>query len=130
MKSWERKYRNQFIVGMIGYIILLPVSLFLIGRTLIENQLVLVAVTLVPVLPLLYAMGGVVGNARNQDEMKRQIHYEAVLVTALLTGGLTFSYGLLERAGILPPLTMVIIAPFMILVWGAARVVITRRYGS
>jgi hypothetical protein len=113
---------------MVGYIILLPASLFIIGSDRIGNQILLIVITLIPVVPLLYAMAGVVQNARQQDEMKRRIHYEAVLVTALLTGGLTFSYGLLERAGIVPPVSLVVIAPFMIVAWGISRFLISHRY--
>jgi len=49
-------------------------------------------------------------------------------VTTLLTGAITFSYGLLEATELLPPVSMVFVAPFMISVWGIANVIISRRY--
>ncbi|HJS28008.1 MAG TPA: hypothetical protein VJ768_00185 [Anaerolineales bacterium] len=128
MNEWERTFRNRFIAGMAGYIAVLPASLLLIGSNRIENLAAVAVVSLLPTLPLIYAMAAVVGNARQQEELKRRIHYEAVLVTALLTGGLTFSYGLLERAEIVPHLPLIIIAPFMIAVWGIAARIISRRY--
>jgi hypothetical protein len=128
MKDWERSFRNRFVAGMAGYMILLPASLILIGSNRMESFGVKAVVALLPTLPLLYAIAAVVGNARQQDELKRRIQYEAVLVTALLTGGLTFSYGLLERAELVPALPSVLIAPLMIVVWGIAGAIISRRY--
>ena len=111
---------------MLGYAILLPASLLLLRDENI-NPAVAIVVALVPVLPFLYVMAAVVGNVREQDEYQRRIHLEAVLITALLTGGLTFSYGLLESAGLVRDLPMTVVAPFMILVWGAVFAVISRR---
>jgi hypothetical protein len=88
-----------------------------------------VFVALLPVLPFAFAMTAVVAQVRELDEMKQRIHLEAVLITALLTGGLTFSYGLLQSAGLVPDLPLIWITPLMIVVWGVANAVVTRRYG-
>lgn len=128
MKDWEKRYRNRFIWGMLGYGALLTTSLLLLGNGVMTNRLLAAVVALVPVLPLLYAMAAVVGNARHQDEFRQRVHFEAVLITALLTGGLTFSYGLLEAAGLVPHLPTLLIAPFMIVVWGVSNALILRRY--
>jgi hypothetical protein len=129
MKEKRNIYHRRFIAGMLGYIILLPASLLLLNSERPDNVAVAVVVALIPVLPFLYAMFAVVGNVRRQDEMQRRIHLEAVLITALLTGAATFSYGLLEAAELAPDLSMVFVAPFMIVVWGIANVLISRRYG-
>ncbi len=128
MKSWERKYLVRFILGMVGYSILLPLSLILVGDGRIEQPWLAVLVTLLPIAPFLNAMMAVIHNARSQDELYRRIHLEAVLVTTLLTGAITFSYGLLEASELVPPLPTVFIAPFMIFVWGIANTIISRRY--
>lgn len=128
MKDWQRPYLRRFIIGMAGYVILLPASLWLIGSERITFVPLVIVVALIPVFPLIFAMAAVVGNARNEDELHRRIHFEAILITALLTGGLTFSYGLLEAAGLLPPLPSMVIAPFMIITWGIANAIIARRY--
>ena len=129
MMDRKRNYVKQFIAGMLGYVILLPASLLLLRNENLTGTALAVVVALVPVLPFLYAMAAVVGNVREQDEYQRRVHLEAVLITALLTGGLTFSYGLLESAALVPDLPMTVVAPFMILVWGAAFAIIFRRYG-
>lgn len=128
MKSWERKYLVRFILGMVGYSILLPLSLILVGDGRIEQPWLAALVTLLPIAPFLNAMMAIIHNVRSQDELYRRIHLEAVLVTTLLTGAITFSYGLLEASELVPPLPTVFIAPFMIFVWGIANTIISRRY--
>lgn len=128
MNDQQRLYLRRFIVGMLGYVILLPVSLLLIRGDRLTSPVVAIVVALIPMIPLLYAMAAVVGNVRQQDELQRRIHLEAVLITALLTAGLTFSYGLLESAELLPDLPMTVVAPFMIAVWGVTNTIISRRY--
>ncbi|MFZ1398520.1 MAG: hypothetical protein WAS33_16570, partial [Candidatus Promineifilaceae bacterium] len=93
-----------------------------------EQPWVAILVVLMPVIPFLNAMTAVLQNVRSQDELFRRIQLEAVLVTALLVGALTFSYGLLEITELVPPFPTVFIAPLMITVWGIANVVISRRY--
>jgi hypothetical protein len=128
MTSWQRKYLVRFILGMVGYSILLPLSLILVGDGRIDQPWLAILVTLLPIAPFLNAMTAVLHNVRDRDELQRRIHLEAILVTALLTGAITFSYGLLEATELVPPLPTVFIAPFMIAVWGIANLVISRRY--
>ena len=128
MKNWERKYLVRFILGMAGYSILLPLSLILVADGRVEQTWLAVMIALLPIAPFLNAMTALIHNVRSQDEMQRRIQLEAVLVTALLTGAVTFSYGLLEASELVPPFPTVMIAPFMIFVWGIANIVISRRY--
>ena len=128
MKNWNRKYLLRFILGMVGYSILLPLSLIVVGDGRVEQPWLAVLVALLPIAPFVNAMTALLHNVREQDELQRRIHLEAVLVTTLLTGAVTFSYGLLEASELVPPLPTVFIAPFMIAVWGITHTVISRRY--
>ncbi|WP_420641424.1 hypothetical protein [Candidatus Leptofilum sp.] len=128
MNNWQRKYLIRFITGMAGYSILLPLSLIVADNGRIQQPWLAILIALLPIVPFLNAMTAVVQNVRHQDELHRRIHLEAILVTALLTGAVTFSYGLLEASELVPPLPTVFIAPFMIAVWGIANFIITRRY--
>ncbi|MEZ4594692.1 MAG: hypothetical protein R3D55_26635 [Chloroflexota bacterium] len=128
MNRWERRYLVRFILGMAGYSILLPLSLIVADSQRAVQPWLAVLVALMPVAPFLLAMTAVLHNVRSQDELQRRIHLEAVLVTTLLTGAVTFSYGLLEASELVPPLPTFLIAPFMIAVWGIANQVISRRY--
>ncbi|MCA9919658.1 MAG: hypothetical protein KC445_16990 [Anaerolineales bacterium] len=128
MNRWEKRYLIRFILGMVGYSILLPLSIIVAQRESVERPWLAVLVALLPVAPFLNAMTAVLHNVRSQDELFRKIQLEAVLVTALLVGALTFSYGLLEASELVPPLPTVFIAPCMIAVWGIANAAISRHY--
>ncbi len=128
IKEWHKKYLTRFIGAMVVYVVLLPISLLLIGSGRIESTVVKQLIALIPVIPFLFAMTAVINNVRQLDELQQQIHLESILITTLLTGGLSFSYGLLEASELVPHLPAIWIAPFMIAVWGIVNAVITRRY--
>lgn len=128
MKFWQTPYLRRFLLGMAGYVLLLPLALLLVRGEWMQNTAVAILIMLLPALPLFYAIAASVANVRAQDELQQRIHLEAILITALLTGGLTFSYGLLESAGLVPDLPLVLVAPFMIAIWGIANVLVARRY--
>jgi hypothetical protein len=135
MTGLQGKYGKRFIIGMATYVILLLISLLLLQSSYLSERetavstIAAVLVALLPIIPFLFVMTAVIGQVRQQDELKKRIHLEAVLITALLTGGLTFSYGLLEASGLVPDLPFIIIAPFMIMVWGATNALVSRWYG-
>lgn len=128
MKGWNKKYLIRFVVAMGVYVLLLPASLFLIESDFIESTAVKWAVVLLPVIPFLFAITAVLHNVRAADELDQKIHLDSILITTLVTGGLTFSYGLLESSELLPHLPTIIIAPAMIGIWGISTAIITRRY--
>ena len=129
-------YRKRFLIGLVGYIVLLWVSLLLL-RTVFtgyEDQLgtaVLAGLlALSPMVPLVYMMAAIVGRVRQQDELIKRINLESVLITMLITGGVTFSYGLLQAVELAPDIPLIFVAPFMITVWGFTNGIITRYYDS
>ncbi len=128
MNQWNKRYLTRFILGMTGYSILLPLSLIVADGGNIEQPWLAALVALMPIAPFLLAMTAVLQNMRHQDELQQQIDLQAALVVLLLTGAISFSYGLLEASELVPPLPTVFIAPFMIAVWGIAKLVISRRY--
>lgn len=128
MNKWQQKYLIRFILGMLGYAILLALSFGLVGDGRVDNPWLAALVALLPIAPFLNAIAAIIHNVRSQDELKQRIHLEAVLVTTLITGSVTISYGLLETTQLVPHLPIVFIAPFMIFVWGFATIIISHRY--
>ncbi len=129
MKEWNAPHIRSFILGMIGYTVTIMLAAFLLGGEYIDNTGVAIVVALLPVVPFAYAMIGMVGNARSKDEMQQQVYLESVLITALLTGALTFSYGLLELFDLAPHIPVFYVAPLMIIIWGITNAIVGRRYG-
>ncbi len=128
MKSVPLRYVVMFVGGMVGYTILLLVSLALSKSGRIESGALSAAVVLLPVLPFLLVMAATVGFIRTQDELVQRIHLEAILITALLTAAVTFTYGLLETFGLAPHLPIILVLPFMCVIWGLAAGYTSARY--
>lgn len=127
MKEWKTKYLIQFWGGMIGYMFLIPFSAALISNQVFGGTMRYI-IAILPALPLAIAIHATVRNVRQLDEMQRKIHFESVLASLLLTGGVTFTYGLLETSQLVPHMPNLLVAPMMILFWGAALSLIKRRY--
>lgn len=130
----QGKYGRRFVAGMVSYLLLLPLSLILLRSDFLAEpdtmllKFLAALVAVLPALPFLVIVAALVGSVRAQDEFQQRVNLESVLITAVVTGGLTFSYGLLESAGLVPPVSLIFVAPFMILVWGAANFLVSRRY--
>jgi CHASE2 domain-containing sensor protein len=61
------------------------------------------------------------------DELQKQIQLYALAFAFGLTGLLTFSYGLLQNAG-LPQVSFIAVFPMMIALWGVGNVIGSWRY--
>ena len=128
MKKWDKKYLIRFIAGMVTYAVLLPASLLLIRLEGIESTILKQLIALIPVAPFLVAMAALISTIGQMDELKQRIDLESILITALLTGGLSFSYGLLEISRLAPHLPTILIAPIMLTIWGFSKIIVERRY--
>lgn len=122
----KRPFAIRFFVGMALYAVTLLVSTSIVAR--ISDQPATFFLALLPIVPLLFAMMQVYNGVRSQDELIRLVNLESVLVAALATAALTFSWGLLEEAGVIPRLPVILVGPMMVMIWGIALAINTRRY--
>jgi hypothetical protein len=128
MKEHQGSFKRQFALGMAGYVVAILAAAYLLNQEVVQSTFLAVVVALLPVVPFLYAMVGLVGNAREQDELQQRIYMESMLITASLIIALTFSYGLLELFELAPTISVFYVAPLMIFLWGIATIVLGRRY--
>jgi hypothetical protein len=129
MSEHKGSYQRQFVLGMAGYVATILLAAYLYNGKMIESSALAIVVALLPVIPFLYGMAGVIGNALEQDELQRRIYLESALITASLTVAMTFSYGLLEIFDLAPAIPLFYIAPLMIMLWGLTNIFLGRRYG-
>lgn len=114
-KKLETAYLREMMMGFALYVALLVASITF-GRAMDEGVLRLV-VLLSPVLGLLAIGWALARHARRVDEFMRKEGLESIAIAALLTAGITFTYGFLETAG-LPKLSMFYVLPLMGSLWG------------
>ena len=120
----SRAYAREFFIAMAGYIVILPLSIF-VGQGLEPTPRALVV--LVPMLPLVFALRAYLRFLGRMDELGRRIQLEALGFAFGAAGMLTLSYGFLEGAGF-PRLSYIWVFPLMIAIWGVGTAVATRRY--
>lgn len=125
MNANAKRYGKEFGLAMLGYVILLPVSIHLLKENPQSSARFLWA--LVPVLPAPFAIWAVVRFYRGLDEMHRRIHLEGLSLSFPASLLIIFTYGFLQNAG-LPPADLIRVASMMIGLWGLGLGIASWRY--
>ena len=84
-------------------------------------------ITVLPVVPAIMAAVAIIRELNRLDELQLRIQLNSLAVSFLLTAIATFTYGFLENIGY-PPISMLWVLPFMLMVWGSATPLIARNY--
>lgn len=120
----KRVYK-EFGGWMIGYVVMVPVSILLLRRCAPGPWRYVVAGA--PVVPLIFAMRATLRRIRGFDELYRRIHFEAVVFSFLATCLITSAWGFLQNAG-LPRLDVSFVPMLLLVLWGVGAVIASRRY--
>lgn len=125
----RRRYMREFVPAMAGYVVTIMGSAWLLKS--VADPALRAVVALAPVPFIALAMRAAVRYIRDTDELQRRIEVEAVsFATALVSLGY-FTAGLLQAAKVIDvpsAVAMIWVFPLICLVYGIAKVVISRRY--
>ncbi len=125
MDANRKRYQKEFGTSMLGYFILLPVSIHLLKGNPHSSWRVLWA--LLPALPAPFAVWAVVRFYRGLDELHRRIHLEGLSLSFPASLLIIFTYGFLQNAG-LPSVDLIWVATMMIGLWGLGLCIANWRY--
>jgi hypothetical protein len=125
VNSVGRTYLKEFGVAMLAYLIVLALSMAFVNAN--PGSTWRFVVVLAPVVPALFVVLAVVRHVRRLDELQRRIQLEALALAFPSSALVTFSYGLLQQAG-LPPLNWTWVWLVMGSFWLLGTVVAARRY--
>jgi hypothetical protein len=120
-----RKYLKEFLAAMIGYALVLSVSIVLIQHH--RHAWWRYPVAVAPILPGLFIVIAVVRQLRRVDELQRRIQLDAMAFAFAGTAVVTFTYGFLEGVG-LPRLSSSWVWPVMAVLWVSGAAAAARRY--
>jgi len=121
-----KRYYREFGIAMGAYVIVVIAASFALkGMELSKTMQVVVA--LLPVIPIVFVVKAILRVARDSDELIQRIHFQAVVLSAITTGMLTFAYGFLENIGF-PHFPTIWTFPIMLFLWGAAFGYFNQRY--
>ncbi len=125
MEPAAKRYLREFLSAMLLYVVAVVGTSWLLEQLGASPWRWLIAV--VPVLPIAFALVAFLRYLNRMDELQQRIQLNAIGFAAGATGMVTLTLGFLEDAGV-PCLSWVWIFPMLIVFWGAATFVISRRY--
>jgi hypothetical protein len=125
----RRRYLREFVPAMVGYVVLLVLSLTLL-KWLTDPALRALA-ALLPVLPMVLAVRAIMRYIRDADELQRQIELEAVSMATALVSLLYMAGGFLQLAKVIDIPSgeaMIWVFPLVCVVYGLAKIAVMRRF--
>ncbi|GGC95611.1 hypothetical protein [Aquisalinus flavus] len=87
-----------------------------------------IALSLIPVIPAIVMIFVILEFVRAMDEVQQRIITESCLVSLVVVGLASFSYGFLEGAIDVPPISMIWVFPALIGTAGIAQIFVRMRY--
>ncbi len=126
----SRRYQRALWPIMAGYVVSLFLSVWLIKQGIASVPLRAV-VALLPVVAIALFMRAALRYLREIDELQRRIETESIGIASLLIALVYFGGGLLEKAKVLAldaGVVMIWVFPLLCLVYGIAKMRLTKRY--
>lgn len=120
-----RRYMIRFIIAFVAYAVTVMLYGFLVAHPVAGAWRIPLA--LLPSVPIAFGLYYQLQAIRSTDELQRRIYSEAMIVSALFTGTVTFTYAFLEQVGF-PRFSTFLYFPMLIGVWGIAMAFLRRRY--
>ncbi|MBN8716254.1 MAG: hypothetical protein J0I72_01235 [Stenotrophomonas sp.] len=125
-----RRYLRALWPIMVAYSLTLFLSLWLVKRG-IDSLPLRALVAILPAMPIALLMRAALRYLREIDELQRRIETEAIGIASLLVALLYFAGGLLQKAKVIEidaAAAMIWVFPLLCLIYGIAKMVLTRRY--
>ena len=125
MNQASKTYVMQFSAAMVLYVVMLLVSVW--GVKNMAELPVRIVAALLPMIPISLALLVFLRFFATLDELQQRIQLYAMAFSFGTTGMLTFTYGLLQNAG-LPQVSFIAVFPTMIALWGLGSVFASWKY--
>ena len=125
MNKAAKTYLQQFLGSMLLYVLMLFASVWLLQN--LGDSPWRIPAALLPLIPIVMGLMAFVRFFGEMDELQKRIQLYALAFSFGATGMLTFSYGLLENAG-LPQVSFIAVFPLMIALWGLGTFFASKRY--
>lgn len=125
-KDVMKRYYKEFFLAIGAYTIVLFTSISLINSFEFSKTIQIV-LALTPVLPIVFVIIAIMRALRDSDELQQKVQYNAIMFSAVGTGLITFSYGLLENVGF-PPFPTIWVLPLMFMFWGLSLGYFWKKY--
>jgi len=125
----RRRYLREILPAMVGYVLAVFLSVWLLRR--VDAPALRALIALLPVPAIAMAMRAIVHRIRDADELQRRIEVEAVSIAAAFVSLGYLAAGFLQRAKVIDvpsSVAMIWVFPLVCLTFGVAKTVLGRRY--
>ncbi|TDB27470.1 hypothetical protein ATCM_07235 [Stenotrophomonas sp. ATCM1_4] len=125
----RRRYTREVVVAMLGYVVLLCLSMYLLRGA--EGAGLRALIALLPVPPIVLVLRAMVRYIRDVDEMQQRIELEAVSAATAFVSLVYLTGGFLQSAKVIDVpsnVAMIWVFPLVCLSYGLAKAVVARRY--
>ncbi len=126
-KSAAKRYLVHFGGAMLAYTGTVLASVWAINGLEVTGWPA-AALSLMPMVPALYALHACVARFRAMDEFQRRIVSEAILWGAGIVGFVSFGYGFLEGSINAPNISLIWVLPALIGSYGVASCILPLRF--
>lgn len=111
-----KRYYKEFFIAIALYVIILIGSISIL-KVFEFPKIIQGIIAITPVIPITFVIIAIMRGLRDSDELQQKVQYNAIMFSAVGTGLITFSYGLLEGIGF-PPFPTIWVLPMMFMLWG------------
>ena len=126
-KARGRRYLKEFGLAMVGYAIAVLGGSFVL-KQFDENLLTAVLLALLPGIAAIFAVWAVWRHIADMDELQRQVHAQAAVVTVCILVVGCMVLGFLEDWAGLPHLNPYWLSFATIMIWSLSAMVLTLQY--
>ena len=121
-----KRYMREFFSSMIAYALVLVASIQVIKAVELPQTLKVI-VAILPTIPIVFVIIAIMRALQDSDELQQKVQFNAIMFSAVTTGLITFSYGLLENVGF-PSFPTIWILPIMFMLWGLSLAYFWKKY--
>lgn len=122
----QKRYFKEFYLSITAYVIILFASISILKKFEFSG-VVQGVIALTPVVPIIFIIIAIMRGIKDSDELQQKVQLNAIMFSAVTTGLITFSYGLLEGVGF-PPFPAIWVLPMMFIFWGFSLGFFWKRY--
>jgi hypothetical protein len=127
MRPAQRNYMREFLPAMAAYVVLLFVSQMLLRQ--VHEVPLRVLVVLLPIVPIIFVVRAMVRLVLASDELERRLQLEAISISSMSVGLLSFAAAFLRGAGLLPiENALMLVLPALFAAYGIASWWVRRRF--
>jgi hypothetical protein len=121
-------YLIKFSGFMLGFGVLLIMSISVVGRNPDIPEFLNAPITLLPIIPFLFAIYTLFQHVKASGEMHIKINQEAIIFAITFAAVISTILGLLELNQVIAQVPILFFPIFVVTIWGCAQMVLIKRY--